>query len=201
MALFCPLPHRALIAVHGDDRVAFLQGLVTQDVTALSADNPLLYSALLTPQGKYLYDFFLWHEDDRILIDIDAQKRDELMQLLRKYKLRKEVTLTPLDSPVYQVFGCDDYNGIPDPRVSALGWRSRTKPDLPERGIDEWNALRLAHNVPDAGRDLRIGLSSPFEGNIDLHNGISFNKGCYMGQELVSRIHHRGLVKKRFPNL
>ncbi len=174
---------------------------MTQDVTKLSADTRLLYSALLTPQGKYLYDFFLWHDTDRILIEIDTAKRDDMMALLRKYKLRRDVQLNPLDTPVYQVFGGGNYDADADPRHAALGYRTRTKPDLPEAPVEDWNALRLAHNVPDCGRDLRVSLSTPFEGNIDLLNGISFEKGCYMGQELVSRIHHRGLVKRRFPNL
>lgn len=167
----------------------------------LSADAPLLYGALLTPQGKYLYDFFLWHEADRILIEVDAARRDELMGVLRRYKLRKDVALAPLDAPVWQVFGDEAHDGLADPRLPQLGWKTRARPDLPEAPMEDWDALRRSLTVPEAARDLRIGLSTPFEGNIDLHNGIAFDKGCYMGQELVSRIHHRGLVKRRYPDL
>lgn len=195
------LPGRAFIALSGSDCVPFLQGLVTQDV---EKPDKLLYSALLTPQGKYLYDFFLWVLDDRILLETDAPRRDELLQLLTRYKMRKNVTLEAYDAPVYQIFpeGPDaPENALPDPRHAALGYRSLTRPDVPEATMGEWTAHRLQYDVPDCPNDLRVGLSSPFEGNIDLLNGIAFDKGCYMGQELVSRIHHRGLVKRRFPNL
>jgi len=195
------LPGRAFIALSGPDRVSFLQGLVTQDV---EKGDRLLYSALLSPQGKYLYDFFIWVLDGSILLETDAPRRDELLQLLTRYKLRKNVTLEAYDAPVYQIFPAGDYapdNALYDPRLAALGYRSLNKPDVPDATIDEWTAHRLQYDVPDCPNDLRVGLSSPFEGNIDLLNGIAFDKGCYMGQELVSRIHHRGLVKRRFPNL
>lgn len=199
MGRYVTLPDRAFIEVAGPDRAHFLQGLITQDVSKLSADTPLLYSALLTPNGKYLFDFFLWHEPDTILIETDASRRDELLSALTKYKLRKNVSLNAKDGDVYQIL--EGSGGISDPRHRALGRRSLTKPGGVEAPLEEWTRLRLAHEVPEAYRDLRIGLSSPFEGNMDLLNGIAFDKGCYMGQELVSRIHHRGLVKKRFPNL
>lgn len=197
------LPDRAFIAVSGPDRLAFLQGLITQNTDRLEAEK-LLYGALLTPQGKYLYDFFLWDDGDRVLIETDAPRRDELLQLLTRYKLRKNVALEPFESAVYQSFPPAQNapgNALPDPRHDALGYRSLTKPDAPETTIGDWTAHRLQHDVPDCPKDLRIGLSTPFEGNIDLLNGIDFNKGCYMGQEMVSRIHHRGLVKRRFPDL
>ncbi len=201
MPLYVTLPDRAFIAVTGNDRASFLQGLITQDVDRLSAENPLLYSALLTPQGKYLYDFFLWHSDDAIVIETDAPRRDEFLTLLRRYTLRKDVQLTAQDGDVFQIIEGSVIGALPDPRHDALGARTRTKPDGDDVDIAQWDTLRLAHNVPDCPKDLRVGLSSPFEGNIDLLNGISFEKGCYMGQELVSRIHHRGLVKRRFPDL
>ena len=199
MQRYVRLADRAFIEVSGPDRAEFLQGLITQDVTKLNASCPLLYGALLTPQGKFLFDFFLWHEADKIVIETDADRRDELLATLSKYKLRKNVTMTPSEGDVFQVL--DGGFGIPDPRHSSLGARSLTQPNGVETSLDEWTALRLKHDVPIPAKDLRVGLSSPFEGNIDLLNGIAFDKGCYMGQELVSRIHHRGLVKKRFPNL
>lgn len=175
---------------------------MTQDVRLLTSANPLLYGALLTPQGKYLHDFFLWFEEERILIELDMDRRDDLCALLRRYKLRRDIAFDLLESDVYQIFGgLDPLPLTPDPRHAGLGYRTRTKPDEAETTIDVWTAYRLRYNVPDCHKDLRIGLSSPFEGNIDLLNGIAFDKGCYMGQELVSRIHHRGLVKRRFPNL
>lgn len=199
MSRYVRLPERAFIEVTGEDRTEFLQGLITQDVTLLSVQNPLLYGALLTPQGKYLFDFFLWHESDAILIETDASRRDELSATLSKYKLRKKVALTARDGDVYQILDGDE--GVADPRHASLGKRSLTQPQGDEAPLDEWTKKRLEHDVPEAWKDLRIGLSSPFEGNIDLLNGIAFDKGCYMGQELVSRIHHRGLVKRRFPDL
>lgn len=168
----------------------------------LTPDNPLLYSALLTPQGKYLYDFFLWLDGDRILIELESERRSELCALLQRYKLRKNVAFDTFDAPVYQIFGGSGQRPeTQDPRHAELGYRALHKPDLPEAAEENWTAHRLLYNVPDAPKDLRIGLSSPFEGNIDLLHGIAFDKGCYMGQELVSRIHHRGLVKRRFPDL
>ncbi len=200
---FVTFDDRAMIHITGADAHDFLQGLVTQDVEKLSPQNPLLYSAFLTPQGKFLYDFFIWYLDDET-IGLELHKDDAvgLITHLTRYKLRKDVDINLKDQNIYQIFGGDDdLNFARDPRHKDLGYKSLSKPEMLETNIETWTKHRLKHDVPNCRVDLRNGLSSPFEGNIDLLNGIAFNKGCYLGQELVSRIHHRGLVKRRFPNL
>jgi len=205
---------RTLIRVTGSDRQDFLQGLITQDITLLSPKRQLLYSAFLTAQGKFLYDFFIWYIDDNTIgLDIYKDSAYEFMMHLTRYKLRKDVNMSIEPLIKYQIFSVEDgahdllpstFNWKPlwvDPRHEALGYQSFSAPDLPQVSMDQWTEHRLKYDVPDCRVDLRNGLSSPFEGNIDLLNGIAFDKGCYMGQELVSRIHHRGLVKRRFPNL
>ena len=181
-----------MILVEGTDRYDFLQGLITQDITLLKP-GLMLYSAFLTPQGKYLADFFITEKDGIIGLEGYEPQMQDVLKKLNLHKLRSDVTLSLAPAETYVSFTTGDYK---DPRHNDMGYRSYTRPQGDETDIDAYHKKRICLAIPEAG-DMEAGQSSPFEGNLDRLHAISFSKGCYMGQELVSRIHHRGLVKRR----
>ena len=189
------LQNRGLIHIEGADRHDFLQGLISNDIRKLSAGKAL-YSTLLTPQGKFLHDFFIHEGDGFTLLDCEGGDRaQDLYKRLNQYKLRKDVQISVEDqNDVYAVFASDI--GIPDPRHADMGRRVFEKPDLEERPFEDWDRLRIELCIPDGSRDLQLERSTVQEGHIDKLNGVDWDKGCYMGQELTARIHHRGLSKK-----
>jgi folate-binding protein YgfZ len=196
---FVTLPGRAVVRVAGDDRFAFLQGLVSNDATLL-ADAPagtLLYACLLNAQGKFLHDFFMSADSDSILLECEGGARaQDLIKRLMIYKLRSALRLTVEDNvPVYAVLPPAEGAGA-DPRHSGLGLRQFAKPEGEEKPPEHWDRLRITLNVPDGSRDMKVGDSSLIECGIDNLHGISFTKGCYVGQELTARMKHRGLAKK-----
>lgn len=192
---YVKLPNRGLVHIEGEDRVTFLQGLVSNDVAA-AAPGKIIYACLLTPQGKFLHDFFIHAGDGFLLLDCEGGDRaKDLYERLLKFRLRSKVQLSVEETvPVYAVFGSD--TGISDPRHADLGNRSFEKPDLEERPFEDWDHLRISLAIPDGSRDMEIERSTLLECGIDKLNGIDWNKGCYMGQELTARTHYRGLVKK-----
>lgn len=194
-ACFVKLKNRALIHLEGSERHSFLQGLVTNDMGKLSPTTPL-YACLLTPQGKFLYDFFIHEGNGFTLLDCEGGERVEsLFKRLNMYRLRADVQISIEDNvPVYAVFGKDV--GLPDPRHEAMGYRSFEKPDLPEDTFETWDKNRIEHCVPDGSRDLIPEKSTMDEGNMDGLNAISYDKGCYVGQEITARMHYRGLGKR-----
>lgn len=195
--LFTKLKNRGLLKISGADRKSFLQGLISNDINLLDT-QPILYACLLTPQGKFLYDFFISEVNDTLFLDCEGgQRLLDLTKLLGIYKLRSNVILTPEpEIDVYAIFSHD--NHIPDdPRHRLLGKRSFTAPEnAAEQPFEYWDKLRIGLSVPDGSRDMISGQSTLLECGIDTLNGISFNKGCYMGQELTARTHYRGLIKK-----
>ena len=197
-AVYTHLPERASVSVHGEDSERFLQGLITQDISLLSI-QPLIYACLLTPQGKFLYDFFIRKDNDAFILDCEGGERGvSLLKRLSMYRLRSKVTLELTEiSDVWQVWG-GEYNGLlPDPRLPALGYRTYTPPKgLKEATFDQWDEYRIRHEIPDGSRDLIPEKSFLHEGRLDDLHAVSYTKGCYVGQELVSRMHHRGLTKK-----
>ena len=199
------LKERGVLRLSGEDRVPFLQGLVSNDVRA-AAPGRAVYACLLTPQGKYLHDFFIIAADDALLIDCEAARRGDLVDRLRKFKLRSKIELADV-SDTYTVFamlpaappGPLTYS---DPRAPELGWRAllpreAAQPKASEGAWQDYERLRILAAVPDGSRDMEPGKAILLESNIDLLNGISWDKGCYMGQELTARTRYRGLVKKR----
>lgn len=191
------LENRALIKVEGEGVIAFLQGLVTQDLTTLPA-----FTAILTPQGKIIADFFVVAVDDYFILEMAKSQQDTLLQKLNLYKLRAKITLTPLgdDFVVYAGDGFEGELSFKDPRHEALGNRiiahiSQTAPTLNDPR--DYDKLRIEHEVPQGGIDFIYGDIFPHEANMDKLNGVSFSKGCYVGQEIVSRMQHRGTLKKR----
>ena len=206
-ALCTILPDRASIIVSGEDRKSFLQNLITQDVSLLDT-IPLIYSCLLTPQGKFLFDFFIRNEKDTLIIDCEGGVRAQsLLQRLSMYKLRSKVALSLKDNEmVYQIFSpsalspikIDDVSCLPDPRHVQCGYRmyGHISYDKKNADFDIWDKHRIRLEVPDGSRDLIPDKSFIHEGRLDDFHAISYKKGCYVGQELVSRMHHRGLTKK-----
>lgn len=190
------LPSRAVIAVSGPDWRSFLQGLLTQDVETL-APGELRFAALLTPQGKLLYDLFVAGTDDGALLDVQATQRDTLLQRLAMYRLRAKLTLEASDRPVLAVFGGEAAGeGLyADPRLTTLG--ARAYDDRPANADeDAYDAHRLALGVP-APADWGQEQTYPIEANFDLLAGIDFKKGCFVGQETTSRMKRRGTIKTR----
>jgi len=200
-----PIAHledRAVIAVTGADARAFLQGLVTNDVERLQPGTGL-YAALLTPQGKVLFDFFLIEGDGAILIDCHATVRDALLKRLTMYRLRAKVALEARD----QLAVLAEWDGdmahyavaYPDPRLASLGSRAviakgEMRQDLPPAAA--YHAHRLALGVPEAG-DFGSDRMFALDADLDELRAIDFAKGCYVGQELTARMKHRGTARKR----
>ena len=182
---------RTILAITGDDRTAFLQDLVTNDVTR---PDHLTYAALLTPQGKYLADFFIFHDDQRLLVDVDSALAEGLSQRLSMYRLRRKVGIETTDLNVRRGTGPAPEGAYPDPRHPDLGWRLYGT----EQGDDgtDWDALRVALTVPETGIELEPNESFILEMGLDRLNGIDFRKGCYVGQEVTARMKHKTELKK-----
>jgi len=225
---FVILDDRGILAVSGPDRRAFLQGLVSNDVEKIAADRAI-YAALLTAQGKYLHDFIMVAAGEAIWLDAEAGRLADLKRRLSMYRLRAKVTLDELpDLAVAAVFG-DGVCGVldlpeqpgaarpfaggvalVDPRLMALGARvilprEEIRETLIAAGIAEadfaaYDRHRLALGIPDGSRDLIVEKSILLESGFDELNGVDWQKGCYIGQELTARTKYRGLIKKRlFP--
>ncbi|HEV7998086.1 MAG TPA: folate-binding protein [Stellaceae bacterium] len=224
-ASFALLDDRGVLAVSGPDRRAFLQGLVSNDVDKVGPDQAR-YAALLTAQGKYLHDFIMVEAGATILLDAEARRLADLKRRLSIYRLRAKVALEERpDLAVAAVFGdgavaalgLDSEPGtarafaggvaLVDPRLAALGARcvlprERARSMLVEAGLTETDAaayddLRLGLGVPDGSRDLVLEKSVLLEAGFDELNGVDWNKGCYIGQELTARTKYRGLIKRR----
>ena len=201
--------NRAILHITGKDAFAFLQGLITNDMakTALNNNGGLVYTALLSPQGKYLFDFFIL--EDRgdylgagYLIDIDAECADGFCQRLTMYKLRAEVQIEKTIGWVARGLG-DKTEGAtvhPDPRHGSLGWRSYhfdTPPLSPDTECDtDWNALYVRHLIPKTGVELIPNETYILEAGFERLNGVDFQKGCYVGQEVTARMKHKTTLRK-----
>ena len=183
---------RTILAITGEDRAHFLQGLVTNDV-GKTRDGGIVYAALLTPQGKYLADFFLKCDGDRILLDVDTALAPALAQRLSMYKLRAKVGIEETALQVRRGTGPMPDGAVMDPRDPALGWRL----DGAEGGGDgtDWTALRVARMVPETGMELTPD-SYILEMGFERLNGVDFRKGCYVGQEVTARMKHKTELKK-----
>ena len=218
-------PARGLLLLSGEDRSKFLQGLVSNDVRRL--DGPqAIWAALLTPQGKYLHDFFIAALGDGWLIDGEGARIADLKRRLGLYKLRAKIALEDVSDrfEVLQAWGPGA--GAPfglaepgqatqregavaflDPRIADLGIRliaprSAGAAMLQALGyapgaIADWDMRRLGHGVPDGSRDMVLEKAILLENGFDELHGVAWDKGCYVGQELTARTKYRGLIKKR----
>ena len=182
---------RSVLALTGADRVDFLQGLVTNDVTR--AADGIIYAALLTPQGKYLADFFVVGEPDRLLIDVATSHAPGLLQRLTMYRLRADVQIATTDLVVSRGTGPAPGGALPDPRDPAMGWRRYGDTDVSDN--TDWDALRVAHLVPETGIDL-TPETYILEAGFERLHGVDFRKGCFVGQEIVARMKHKTTLRK-----
>jgi tRNA-modifying protein YgfZ len=204
------LEDRAVIRVGGEDATSFLQGLLTNDVERLHPSEAR-YAALLTPQGKILFDMIVVRtpgEEPSYLIDCTAGQAADLAKRLGFYKLRAKVAIAneSADRAVVALWGSEPAGvdeGVlyADPRDPRLGWRAilprPTAAALGFEHVNEYEGLRIAVGAPKGGLDFAYGDAFPHDANLDLLHGVDFDKGCYVGQEVVSRMKHRGTARKR----
>lgn len=196
------LPSRTVIAVGGADRIDFLQGLVSNDVSK-RAPGGAVWAALLTAQGKFLHEFFVIADGERLLLDCEAARKDDLLRRLKMFKLRAKVELADLSGElaVFARLGAvGEGAGIAfaDPRHPGMGSRLLLPVGTPAHGdFADWDRARLALGLPDGSRDLVVEKSILLENGFDELHGVAWDKGCYVGQELTARTKYRGLVKKR----
>lgn len=182
--------NRRLLRLSGSDAKSFLQGLVTNDVEKLSSG--IVYAAMLTPQGKYIADFFMVPDDNAILLDTDADQTDALAKRLNMYKLRADVQIDEDKRKVSLGTSATPANAFADPRSAALGWRSYS--DQPNESVD-WTALYVANTIPQSGVELTPD-SFILEMGFERLNGVDFKKGCYVGQEVTARMKHKTELRK-----
>jgi folate-binding protein YgfZ len=224
-ASFVLLDDRGILAVSGPDRRPFLQGLISNDVDKVSP-TATRYAALLTAQGKYLHDFIMAEAGESLWLDAEAARLSDLKRRLSIYRLRAKVTLAErAELCVAAIFGPDAFPALDlpsapgaarplrsglvfvDPRLAALGARAILPRDeavalltdvgIAKAGFDSYDRLRLSLGIPDGSRDLVLEKSILLESGFDELNGVDWEKGCYIGQELTARTKYRGLVKRR----
>ena len=225
--LYVPLEDRGVVSVDGPEAGPFLQGLISNDIERVT-DARAIYAALLTPQGKFLHDFFVVRRRAGYLLDCEGPRTGDLGQRLMAYRLRADVALADAteDFRVIALFGGDggdsafdlpagDGSAVPcaggtlmrDPRGGALGFRAvlPVGADLAfleqagfARGSPaDYERHRIAKGAPDGSRDMEVGRATLMECGFEALNGVDFEKGCYVGQELTARTKHRGLVRRR----
>ncbi len=189
------LPDRTVIRLSGEDRHSFLQGVITQDVDRLK-DEPAIFSALLTPQGKILFDFIIAAEGDALLIDCDSAAADALVKRLSLYKLRAKVSLEILAERSVAVSAEEFEGGFPDPRHAGLGWRAFMTNET-HAADASYDQRRIALGVPEFGKDFASDETFLTDVNYDVLNGVSYKKGCFIGQEVSSRMKRKGDIRRR----
>ncbi|MBF0453398.1 MAG: folate-binding protein YgfZ [Magnetococcales bacterium] len=229
--------HRGVVTISGPERVAFLQGLTTNQIKDVSPDKTL-YTAMLTPQGRFQWDFSVGTFEESLFLDTEPQQAARLIAALSFYLMRTKAALHDVSSeygtlavagpqateaiaalfpqlplheaPLGATFNLEgDQQLWRDPRHGDFGWRLRVKgadypavwekwsQSIPTAGADAWEQYRIQQGLPKGGKELIFGQSLPLEGGLLEMNGVSFQKGCFVGQETTARTHHRGTLKKR----
>lgn len=224
--LYTLLNDRALIAIKGVDATHFLQNLITNNIEQL-APPQARHAALLTPQGKILFDFFVYPAEQGFMLDIAASERAEFIKRLGFYKLRADVTIedksdelalaalwsiAPPDAQMAPkdaaaLFNAPPPNLFPDPRFAPLGYRlfgpkelitqARENTNLAQAPLEEYHAFCIGWGIAEGAKDYSANSFFPHEVNFDQLHGVDFKKGCYVGQEVVSRMHHKTEIRKR----
>jgi len=209
------LPDRGVVSVRGEDAAKLLQGIITNDMGLLET-QPALHAGLLTPQGKILFEFFVVRTPDGFLLDTSRDQTQALASRLAMYKLRAQANIRDVSSDytVAAIWGgpyAPHGHGVApllftDPRLTAIGarelvtigsdWALANK-DTDSATQDEYHSHRIDLGVPEGGKDYALGDTFPHEALFDQLNGVSFGKGCYVGQEVVSRMQNRGSARKR----
>uniref|UniRef100_A0A8C5S1L6 Iron-sulfur cluster assembly factor IBA57, mitochondrial n=1 Tax=Laticauda laticaudata TaxID=8630 RepID=A0A8C5S1L6_LATLA len=226
-AVCFPLSHRALLRLQGPETLSFLQGLLTNDVTPFAevggAAPRALYAHALNVQGRCLYDVIAYRlhenkqEEQHVLLECDAGLLDSFWKHLKLYKIRRKLDISPcLDLLVWAVVPKEPSEGLQhagqavvlttDPRVKIMGWRLITHKNVNPLEIvsgcrlgelKDYHRHRYQQGIPEGVKDLPYGTALPLESNLVYLNGVSFTKGCYIGQELTARTHHMGVIRKR----
>ncbi len=187
---------RSLIAVTGPDARPFLQNVLTQDLDKLD-DAGVVYAALLSPQGKVCADMFVWAREDGLLLDADPARGPDLLRRLSMYKLRANVALADVTAERDVLVSADAFDGsVSDPRLAALGFRGVAPKAA--GGPPPRESARIALGVPDLARDAQPEEVFAGEALLEELNGVAFDKGCFVGQENVSRMKRRATTRKKF---
>ena len=187
-------PGRRIVTLSGNDALTFLQGLVSNDVLALKKGKGIVWTALLTPQGKYLADFFVVNTGDTLLLDLPETLADATLRRLTMYRLRADVQMVATELPVSRGLGPAPPQALNDPRHPDLGWRvygvTGGEP------VIDWEAIRVAHVIPETGIELLPDGSYLPETGFERLHGVDFRKGCYVGQEVTARMKHKTELRK-----
>ncbi|WP_162916348.1 YgfZ/GcvT domain-containing protein [Cohaesibacter haloalkalitolerans] len=196
------LANRAVVRLSGADTESLLQRLVTIDMDELKADE-VRHGALLTPQGKIAMDFLICRDGDAVLFDLDQAIVAAFIKKMTLYRMRSDVTIKESDERVGVAFRADadpDALAVRDIRSDLLGWRLYGKGEgwqATDGQKSDYLARHIAAIVPQAGLDFTLEDAFPYDINMDFLGGLFFDKGCYVGQEVVSRMHHRGTARRR----
>ena len=187
---------RTVLRLSGDGVGEWLDGLITNNLK-----SDITFAALLTPQGKIIADFFVTKQGDALLIDTPQKFGAVLHKRLKMYKLRAPITIEDLSGThcVYSLWDGEGHEGHDDPRLPALGQRLISEDVIDATG--DYNAHRLSLGIPDSAYDFETQTTFAADANMDLINGVDFKKGCFVGQEVVSRMKRMTTVKKRFRGL
>lgn len=193
------LSDRAVITLSGPDRKKLLQGIVTNNMDRLTEGNGL-YSALLTPQGKFLFDFFLFEKDDVIYLDCEVDVATDLFRRLMMYRLRSNVEITDKRNAFDIIASTDPVKNEPlsyiDPRHPQMGYRAIIEKKKYDGSIAGYHERRISLGIPEGTFDFIPDKSTIHEGHFEQINGVDFEKGCYVGQEVIARMKYRGNIKK-----
>ena len=210
---FYNLKKRTLIKISGKERFTFLQGIISNDIYNLEK-HPAIYSSILTPQGRFIADFFITNHLDSFLMEIETKDKELILQKLKMYKLRLEVELMPLDNVSIFLTNCNsimnldetnlNYIFFDDPRFKKFirrlyifDYGGSSKINIESVSDVTYNNLRLEYSIPDFNVDATQNQSLLMEMRFEDLNGISWDKGCYMGQEITARMKYRNLMKKK----
>lgn len=187
---------RTIWELSGKDALTFLQGLVSNDLRPLQTAPGIVWCALLSPQGKYLADFFVAHlADGRFLIDIATCLADDTLRRLSLYRLRADVRIVPTKLVALRGLGVAPEGGLADPRHPALGYRLWSEVAGEAAKID-WDAIRVQHLIPESGIELQPEETYILEAGFERLHGVDFRKGCYVGQEVTARMKHKTELRK-----
>lgn len=187
---------RRIVTIEGADALAFLQGVVTNDVLPLAKGPGIVWTALLSPQGKYLADFFVVQPaEGTLLLDLPEPLAEATLRRLSMYRLRADVRFSDSALQVGRGIGAMPAGALPDPRHPALGWRNYA-PDAADQPDVDWTALRVEHLIPESGSELIPDDSYILEAGFERLHGVDFRKGCYVGQEVTARMKHKTELRK-----
>lgn len=187
---------RTLWTLTGKDALSFLQGLVSNDLRPLEASPGIVWAALLTPQGKYLADFFVVRRPEGdLLLDIATPLAADTLRRLTMYRLRADARIAASGLHLSRGLDTPPPGAMPDPRHTALGWRLYSDAPQAETAID-WDAIRVRHLIPESGIELVPDETYILEAGFERLHGVDFRKGCYVGQEVTARMKHKTELRK-----